>query len=110
GRAGGTSARGSHGAPWTFRDARAALAGLPVPPAPTVGERVAIVLEHAHIAVAFEADEPRAVREFRKHLGWYTKRLPESRALREELFRVDTLAEAELVLRRYRDRHELVAA
>ena len=110
GCAGVMIARGSHGAPWIFRDARAALDGRPIPPPPTVAERFAIVLEHAHNAVAFEADEQRAVREFRKHLGWYTKGLPDGRALREELFRVGRLVEAEAILRRYRERYEMVAA
>jgi tRNA-dihydrouridine synthase len=75
-----------------------------------VGERFAVVLEHAHNAVAFEQDESRAMVEFRKHLGWYTKGLPEGRALREELFRVTSLREAEAVLQEYQARHELVAA
>ena len=109
GCAGVMIARGSHGAPWIFRDARAALDGRPIPPPPSVAERFAIVLEHARNAVAFEQDETRAVVEFRKHLGWYTKGLPDGRALREELFLVSALADAEAVLRRYQDRHELVA-
>lgn len=32
--------------------------------------------------------------EFRKHLGWYTKGLPDGRRLRQELFQVRTLEEA----------------
>jgi tRNA-dihydrouridine synthase B len=110
GCAGVMIARGSHGAPWIFREARAALDGLPIPPRPDVAERFAVVLEHAHNAVAFEADEARAMTEFRKHLGWYTKGLPEGRSLREELFRVASLAAAEATLRRYQARWELVAA
>jgi nifR3 family TIM-barrel protein len=103
-------ARGSHGAPWIFREARAALDGLPIPAPPTVDERFAIVLEHARNAVSFERDEQRAMLEFRKHLGWYTKGLPNGRLLREELFRVSTLVEAELLLERYRHAHTLVSA
>jgi tRNA-dihydrouridine synthase B len=94
-------ARGSHGAPWLFAQARAALDGRPVPDAPGVAERFAIVLEHARNAVAFEADETRAMRDFRKHLGWYTKGLPGGKALREELFQVSSLAEAGTLLQRY---------
>ena len=104
-------ARGSHGAPWIFAQARAALRGEPVPPAPDVAERFAIVLEHARNAIAFRHEvaaergggstEEHAMREFRKHLGWYTKGLPNGKALREELFAVTTLAEAERCLERY---------
>jgi tRNA-dihydrouridine synthase B len=100
-------ARGSHGAPWIFAQARAALDGLEVPPAPGVAERFAIVLEHARNAIAFRhegdgpRDEERAMREFRKHLGWYTKGLPAGRQLREELFGVSTLLDAERILEAY---------
>jgi tRNA-dihydrouridine synthase B len=96
-------ARGSHGAPWLFAQARAALDGRPVPPSPDLAERFEIVLEHARNAIAFREDggEEQAMREFRKHLGWYTKGLPNGRPLREELFGVNTMAEAEAVLERY---------
>jgi tRNA-dihydrouridine synthase B len=39
--------------------------------------------------------------EFRKHLGWYTKGLPNGRLLRQELFEVRALAEAEALLKGY---------
>ncbi|MGH7507258.1 MAG: tRNA dihydrouridine synthase DusB [Longimicrobiales bacterium] len=95
-------ARGSHGAPWVFEQARAALAGRASPPAPEVTRRFEVVLEHARNAIAFERDEERAMLEFRKHLGWYTKGLPDGKRLREELFRVRRLAEAEALLEGYR--------
>src|SRR5688500_8429711 len=94
-------ARGSHGAPWIFTQARAALHGHPIPAEPDVAERFAIVLEHARNAIAFERDEGIAMRDFRKHLGWYTKGLPNGKVLREELFRVNTLRDAEEILERY---------
>ena len=102
-------ARGSHGAPWIFRDARAALEGRPIPAAPDAVERFNIVLEHAKNAVEFERDERRAMLEFRKHLGWYTKGLPDGKRLREELFQVRMLADAQAILSRYLDQ-QLVAA
>jgi tRNA-dihydrouridine synthase B len=100
-------ARGSHGAPWIFAQARAALEGRQIPTSPGVAARFAIVLDHARNAIAFRdegdgtRDEERAMREFRKHLGWYTKGLPGGRQLREELFRVSTLGEAEATLEAY---------
>lgn len=96
-------ARGSHGDPWIFRQARAALDGAPAVPEPAVEQRFQICLEHARNAVAFDAGRPRAVREFRKHLGWYTRGLPNGKALRQELFHVETLAEMEAHLERYLD-------
>ena len=43
------------------------------------------------------------MREFRKHLGWYTKGIPDSRRLRQRLFRVRDLQEVREVLEGYLD-------
>ncbi|HEX6926433.1 MAG TPA: tRNA dihydrouridine synthase DusB [Longimicrobiaceae bacterium] len=103
-------ARGSHGSPWIFRQARAALSGEPVPADPDVAERFRIVREHAQLAIAYERDEEKAMIEFRKHLGWYTKGLPNGRMLRQELFSVTRLEEAEALLRAYEEQELGVAA
>ncbi len=102
GCAGVMIARGSHGDPWIFAQARAALDGLPIPADPDVDERFAICLEHARNAIAFERNAARAIIDFRKHLGWYTKGLPDGRRLRTELFQATTLEDVETMLERYR--------
>ena len=102
-------ARGSHGQPWIFRQARAALEGLPIPPDPDVDERFRIIIEHARLAIAWETEEEKAMIEFRKHLGWYTKGLPNGRVLRQELFEVTSLHEAEEKLERYREEFQEAA-
>ncbi len=84
-------ARGSHGDPWIFRQARAALDGEPIPAEPGVEERFRICLHHAENAIAFGGNPERAVIEFRKHLGWYTKGLPSGKHLRQELFQVTSV-------------------
>jgi len=94
-------ARGSHGGPWIFKQARAALDGEPIPPEPDVRTRFEICLEHARNAIAFEPDNGRAMLEFRKHLGWYTKGLPNGKHLRQELFQVTELRHAEEALLGY---------
>ncbi len=104
GCAGVMIARGAHGRPWIFEQARAALDGAPLPPDPAVEERFAVVLEHARNAIAFEPDHHRAMLEFRKHLGWYTKGLPDGRTLRQELFQVTALEEVEELLEGYLER------
>jgi tRNA-dihydrouridine synthase B len=103
-------ARGSHGQPWIFGQARAALEGRPVPPDPDVEERFRIIVHHARLAIAWERDEEKAMIEFRKHLGWYTKGLPNGRVLRQELFEVTSLREAEEKLERYAEESQGVAA
>ena len=109
GCAGVMIARGSHGDPWIFRQARAALDGLPIPPEPDVGERFEICLEHARNAIAFESSPDRAIIDFRKHLGWYTKGLPDGRRLRTELFQSETLEDVETLLDRYLQEHRAAA-
>jgi len=101
GCAGVMIARGCHGAPWLFRQCRAALDGLPIPGEPDVRTRFRICVRHAENAVAFEGDADKAVREFRKHLGWYTKGLAGGRRLRRILFRVRDLRQVRAVLESY---------
>jgi len=94
-------ARGSHGTPWLFHQARAALDRRPVPPDPSPETRFRICLEHAENAIRFERDASKAVIEFRKHLGWYTKGLPGGRVLRQELFQVEDLTRIRELLEGY---------
>jgi tRNA-dihydrouridine synthase B len=94
-------ARGSHGDPWIFAQARAALDGDPVPRDPEIAERFEICLEHARNAIAFEQNSERAIIDFRKHLGWYTKGLPNGRQLRTELFQASELAHVAMLLEGY---------
>jgi nifR3 family TIM-barrel protein len=93
--------RGSFGNPWIFRDGRALLrgdeAGLP----PGATERFAVALNHARLALRLQGDERKTVIEFRKHFGWYTRGLPASAQLRERLFQVQSMVEAEAIFRDY---------
>ena len=88
-------ARGSFGQPWIFAQARALIDGTPVPATPSVGERFAIALEHAAMVQSYEADPEGAAIEFRKHLGWYAKGLPNSAELRRRLHVVNGFGEVE---------------
>jgi tRNA-dihydrouridine synthase len=67
-----------------------------------VDARFAVCLEHARNAIDFERSPERAIIDFRKHLGWYTKGLPDGRRLRTELFQVTSLDDVEKRLERYR--------
>jgi nifR3 family TIM-barrel protein len=88
-------ARGSFGQPWIFAQARALIDGTPVPATPSVGERFAIALEHAAMVQSYEVDPEGAAIEFRKHLGWYVKGLPNSAELRRRLHMVNGFGEVE---------------
>jgi nifR3 family TIM-barrel protein len=93
--------RGSFGNPWIFRDGRALISGGVLPLRPDAAERFTVALEHARLALRLQGDTRKTVIEFRKHLGWYTRGLPGSSALRERLFQVESMAEAEQIFEAY---------
>ena len=95
GCAGVMIARGSFGQPWIFSQTRALLEGLPVPETPGVEERFEVALSHARMVEEYEIDPEGAALEFRKHLGWYVRGLPNSAELRRKLHQVDSLGEVE---------------
>jgi tRNA-dihydrouridine synthase len=94
-------ARGSFGQPWIFQQAQAMLEGRPVPPTPTVEERFAVALHHARMVESYEQDPIGAALEFRKHLGWYVKGLPNSSDLRKKLHAVNSFGEVEGIFAEY---------
>ena len=93
--------RGSFGQPWMFGQSRALLDGMPVRPTPDVEQRFAVALEHARMVVDYEADPVGAAIEFRKHLGWYVKGLPNSADLRRRLHAVTSFGEVEGIFSDY---------
>ncbi len=102
--------RGAFGNPWLFRDGHALLTGQPTPPAPTIEERFAVALTHARLALQLQGDTRHTMVEFRKHFGWYTKGLPHGGELRQRLFSVDTMSEAEAIFARYLEQRSVPMA
>ena len=95
--------RGAFGNPWLFRDGRALLDGRARPPAADASERFRVAMEHARLALRLQGDDRKTVVEFRKHLGWYTKGLHGASDLRQRLFQVESMAQAEAIFRDYLD-------
>jgi tRNA-dihydrouridine synthase len=58
-------------------------------------------MAHATLALRLQGDNRKTVVEFRKHLGWYTKGLHGASALRQKLFEVESMTEAEQIFREY---------
>jgi nifR3 family TIM-barrel protein len=90
-------ARGSFGNPWIFAQGRDLLEGRAKRPDPTPAERFATALEHARLALRLQGDTRKTALEFRKHFGWYTKGVPGAAGLRQQLFRIESMAEAEAI-------------
>jgi len=109
GCAGVMIARGSFGQPWIFTQARAIFDGRQLPPTPSVRERFAVALSHARMVQEYEADPRGAAIEFRKHLGWYVKGIPDSAELRRRLHAVESFAEVEGIFGDYVASHPDIA-
>jgi nifR3 family TIM-barrel protein len=94
-------ARGSFGNPWLFAHARELLDGRTKRPDPLPEERFGVALEHARLALRLQGDNRKTAIEFRKHLGWYTKGLRDGSELRQRLFAIESMAEAEAIFSDY---------
>lgn len=96
--------RGSYGQPWMFAQARALIDGTPVPATPGVRERFEIALSHARMVRDYDIDRAGAAIEFRKHLGWYVRGLPNSAEIRVKLHQVRDFGEVEAIFAEYLER------
>lgn len=76
-------ARGALGNPWIFAEINAILSGG-VYTGPTNREKIAMAVLHFQKAVHNDGPD-RAVREMRKHLGWYLKGLPGSAGIKNAI-------------------------
>ena len=94
-------ARGSFGNPWLFAQARDLLEGRAKRADPTPAERFATALEHAQLALRLQGDTRKTAMEFRKHLGWYTKGLRDGAELRQRLFAIESMSQAEEIFSDY---------
>lgn len=88
--------RGALGNPWIFRELNAAWKGEELPAPPTKEEKKKVMEYHFSEMVKLKG-EYAAVREMRKHVGWYIKGLPGSASFRgmvNQITEADKLLEA----------------
>ena len=90
--------RGAFGNPWLFREANAAIAGLPIPAQPPLSERLDAAAEQIRTLADF-AGERIACLEARHHLPWYLHGVPHAGVYRRELVQVTTLEDMDRILR-----------
>jgi len=84
--------RGALGNPWIFREVVHHLTTGETLPPPSVAEIRTVLLAHLDALYAFYGERT-GVSMARKHIGWYTKGLPESAAFRHRVFQIPTVAE-----------------
>jgi tRNA-dihydrouridine synthase B len=91
-------ARGAYGNPWIFRDAAALWQGAAKPAPPDLAEKTAMALWHFQMLCS-EKGERIAVKEMRKHIGWYFKGVPHATELRRKANTISCAAELESLLK-----------
>lgn len=83
--------RGMLGNPWIFRECLALWEGREKPAKVTAEDRKAMMIRHLNMLIDIKGERT-AVKEMRKHVGWYTKGMPSSASFRREINQIDEAA------------------
>lgn len=83
--------RGMLGNPWIFRECLALWEGREKPAKVTADDRKAMMIRHLNMLMDIKGERT-AVKEMRKHVGWYTKGMPGSASFRREINQIDEAA------------------
>ncbi|MBL4937101.1 tRNA dihydrouridine synthase DusB [Clostridium sp. YIM B02515] len=94
-------ARGAQGNPWIFREVTQALRGEEVT-YPSDLEKIDLGIRHLSLAVRYHG-ELKAVREMRKHIGWYIKGMKNCTDIKNEVNAEKTAQGVKDILNRYRN-------
>lgn len=94
-------ARGAMGNPWIFREVMQAINGETVT-YPTAVEKIDMCIRHLDLAVKYY-EEIKAVREMRKHTGWYVKGLSNCTEVKNEVNTKKSYDEVKQVLLVYKE-------
>lgn len=84
--------RGAQGNPWIFNRINHYMKTGEILPEPTAEEKIRTAIKHFNVAIK-EDGEYVAVREMRKHLGWYLKGMKKSARLRDEINKLESADE-----------------
>ena len=91
--------RGAMGNPWIFREIRELMSGrIPVPV--TDDEKKAMIIRHYQMMLMHKPEKI-AVREMRKHIGWYIRGRKGAAQFRAEINRCPDASEAIQMIERY---------
>ncbi|MBN9648855.1 tRNA dihydrouridine synthase DusB [Terrisporobacter glycolicus] len=92
--------RGAQGNPWIFKRINHYMETGEILSEPTLEERITTAIKHMNLAVA-EHGEYVAVREMRKHIGWYLKGLKNSAKYRDQINKITDYKEVIAMLEEY---------
>ena len=91
--------RGALGNPWIFRELDAAYRGEEIPEKAGADERADMMIRHLDMLSELKGEE-KAVKEFRKFIGWYTKGIRGASNLRRNANNITDLKSMKEILRR----------
>ncbi|SFE78151.1 tRNA dihydrouridine synthase DusB [Peptostreptococcus sp. D1] len=80
--------RGAQGNPWIFERINHYLKTGEILPQPTIDEKIGVAIDHMELAIE-EHGEYVAVREMRKHIGWYLKGMKNSARVRDKINKLE---------------------
>ena len=80
--------RGAQGNPWIFERINHYLKTGEILPQPTTDEKIGVAIDHMKLAIE-EHGEYVAVREMRKHIGWYLKGMKNSARIRDKINKLE---------------------
>ena len=92
--------RGAQGNPWIFNRINHYMKTGEILPEPTLEEKITTAIRHMNLAVAEHGDYV-AVREMRKHIGWYLKGLKNSAKYRDQINKITDYKEVIAMLEEY---------
>lgn len=92
--------RGAQGNPWIFKRINHYMETGEILPEPTLEEKITTAIKHMNLAVD-EHGEFVAVREMRKHIGWYLKGLKNSAKYRDQINKITDYKEVIAMLEEY---------
>jgi tRNA-dihydrouridine synthase B len=82
--------RGCFGNPWIFQEAKAALAGEPIPERPPLSERCDTAVRQIELAAEYNCEKV-AVLTARRHYAWYLKGVPHAGYYKEQIVKITTM-------------------
>ena len=92
--------RGAQGNPWIINRINHYMKTGEILPEPTLEEKITTAIRHMNLAVAEHGDYV-AVREMRKHIGWYLKGLKNSAKYRDQINKITDYKEVITMLEEY---------
>lgn len=95
-------ARGSMGNPWIFKQIYDKLRG-DIVKYPSNLEKIDMCIRHYKLAIKYSG-EYKAIREMRKHIGWYIKSMPYSTDLKDNINRIDNFEQVISYLEEFKEK------